>query len=121
MDPVNVIRAPSLKRGKPDERLSDRVSIEFSFRLIIMVIRTRVCDCLTDMSNNEKLLTSPRKEEKEEIYEMRYGFVNFFSPLKYRRRNVIKNIVSGRAVRREMEICCHVVAVTKNFLRNLEV
>lgn len=51
MDPVNVIRAPSLKRGKPDERLSDRVSIEFSFRLIIIVIRTRVCDCLTDMSN----------------------------------------------------------------------
>lgn len=29
MDPVNVIRAPSLKRGKPDERLSDRVSIDF--------------------------------------------------------------------------------------------
>lgn len=27
MDPVNVIRAPSLKRGKADERLSDRVSI----------------------------------------------------------------------------------------------
>lgn len=31
MDPVNVIRAPSLKRGKPDERLSDRVSIELTF------------------------------------------------------------------------------------------
>ena len=28
MDPVNVIRAPSLKRGKPDERLTERVSIE---------------------------------------------------------------------------------------------
>lgn len=27
MDPVNVIRAPSLKRGKNDERLSDRVSL----------------------------------------------------------------------------------------------
>lgn len=27
MDPVNVIRAPSLKRGKPDDRLSERVSI----------------------------------------------------------------------------------------------
>lgn len=26
MEPVNVIRAPSLKRGKADERLSDRVS-----------------------------------------------------------------------------------------------
>jgi hypothetical protein len=26
MDPVNVIRAPSLKRGKPDDRLSERVS-----------------------------------------------------------------------------------------------
>lgn len=28
MDAVNVIRAPSLKRGKADERLSDRVSIK---------------------------------------------------------------------------------------------
>lgn len=30
MDQVNVIRAPSLKRGKADERLSDRVSIKFN-------------------------------------------------------------------------------------------
>lgn len=30
MDPVNVIRAPSLKRGKADERLSDRVSVILS-------------------------------------------------------------------------------------------
>lgn len=28
MEPVNVIRAPSLKRGKPDERLTDRVSVK---------------------------------------------------------------------------------------------
>ena len=36
MDPVNVIRAPSLKRGKADERLSDRVSIKhFIFRISI--------------------------------------------------------------------------------------
>jgi len=34
MDPVNVIRAPSLKRGKADERLSDRVSIKNSFLCI---------------------------------------------------------------------------------------
>lgn len=35
MDPVNVIRAPSLKRGKADERLSDRVSIKLFFRISI--------------------------------------------------------------------------------------
>lgn len=35
MDPVNVIRAPSLKRGKADERLSDRVSIKLLFRILI--------------------------------------------------------------------------------------
>lgn len=38
MDPVNVIRAPSLKRGKADERLSDRVSntIVITYYFIIM-------------------------------------------------------------------------------------
>lgn len=36
MDPVNVIRAPSLKRGKPDERLSDRVSIKFWTDLLLL-------------------------------------------------------------------------------------
>lgn len=35
MDPVNVIRAPSLKRGKPDERLTDRVSVK---SVMIMMI-----------------------------------------------------------------------------------
>lgn len=55
MDPVNVIRAPSLKRGKPDERLSDRVSIKFcgievcqrmsgDWLRCNFVIRSSVCD-----------------------------------------------------------------------------
>lgn len=39
MDPVNVIRAPSLKRGKADERLSDRVSI-FSLHFFFAIVKT---------------------------------------------------------------------------------
>lgn len=42
MDPVNVIRAPSLKRGKADERLSDRVSIKNFFYALRITIKADV-------------------------------------------------------------------------------
>lgn len=44
--PAKVLRAPSLKRGKPEERITDRVScILRKSKLLLLGVMTCMCNC----------------------------------------------------------------------------
>lgn len=110
MDPVNVIRAPSLKRGKPDERLSDRVSIEFFPAIDYLLLLVTVCGCLICQCEYRYVMRRGRRNLKCDPSSLELSAFKTKRNINRRKKNVIKNIVLRHQVRREMKIGSFLVA-----------
>lgn len=112
MDPVNVIRAPSLKRGKPDERLSGRVSIEFFPAIDYLLLLATVCGCLICQCEYRYVIRWGRRNLKYEPSSLELSAFKTKRNINRREKtNVIKNIVLRHQLRREMKIGSFAVAL----------